>query len=62
MGGTTIHMIHGVRAFSEDLDFDNRGLSQEDFDDLSDKILGQLELYGYPVEIQNRYRGAFIVL
>ncbi len=39
MGGTAIHMIHGVRRFSEDLDFDNKGLSQEDFDDLSDKIL-----------------------
>ena len=59
MGGTAIHMIHGVRRFSEDLDFDNRGLSKEDFEDLSDKILRQLELYGYSVEIQNRYRGAF---
>ncbi len=59
MGGTAIHMIHGVRRFSEDLDFDNKGLSKEDFEDLSDKILRQLELYGYSVEIQNRYRGAF---
>jgi len=59
MGGTATHMIHGVRRFSEDLDFDNRGLSKEDFKDLSDKILRQLELYGYSVEIQNRYRSAF---
>ncbi|MBU1291277.1 nucleotidyl transferase AbiEii/AbiGii toxin family protein [bacterium] len=59
MGGTAIHMIHGVRRFSEDLDFDNRGLSEEDFKDLSDKILRQLELYSYSVEIQNRYRSAF---
>lgn len=59
MGGTAIHMIHGVRRFSEDLDFDNRGLSKEDFEDLSDKILRKLELYGYSVEIQNRYRSAF---
>ena len=59
MGGTAIHMIHGVRRFSEDLDFDNRDLSKEDFEDLSDKILRLLELYGYPVEIQNRYRSAF---
>ncbi len=59
MGGTAIHMIHGVRRFSEDLDFDNKDLSKEDFEDLSDKILRQLELYGYSVEIQNRYRGAF---
>ena len=59
MGGTAIHMIHDVRRFSEDLDFDNKGLSQKDFEDLSDKILQQLELYGYFVEIQNRYEGAF---
>jgi len=59
MGGTAIHMIHGVRRFSEDLDFDNKGLSKEDFEDLSDKILRQLELYGYSVEIQNRYRSSF---
>jgi len=59
MGGTAIHMVHGVRRFSEDLDFDNKDLSKEDFEDLSDKILRQLELYGYSVEIQNRYRGAF---
>jgi len=59
MGGTAIHMIHGVRRFSEDLDFDNRGLSKEDFKDLSDKILRQLELHGYSVEIENKFRSAF---
>ena len=45
MGGTAIHMIHGVRRFSEDLDFDNKGLSQEDFENLSSQILRKLELY-----------------
>ena len=59
MGGTVIHVIHGVRRFSEDLDFDNRGLSKEDFEDLSDKILRQLELYGYSVEIENKFKSAF---
>jgi len=59
MGGTAIHMIHGNRRFSEDLDFDNRGLSKEDFEDLSENIFRKLELYGYSVEIQNRYEGAF---
>ncbi|GAG67266.1 unnamed protein product, partial [marine sediment metagenome] len=53
MGGTAIHMIHGNRRFSEDLDFDNRGLSKEDFEDLSENIFRKLELYGYSVEIQN---------
>jgi len=59
MGGTAIHVIHGNRRFSEDLDFDNQGLGQEDFEDLSQKILRKLELYGYSVELQNRYRRAF---
>ncbi len=59
MGGTAIHIIHGNRRFSEDLDFDNKGLSKEDFEDLSQNVLRKLELYGYSVEIQNRYRGAF---
>jgi predicted nucleotidyltransferase component of viral defense system len=59
MGGTAIHIIHGNRRFSEDLDFDNRGLSKEDFEDLSENIFRKLELYGYSVEIQNSYGGAF---
>jgi len=59
MGGTAIHIIHGNRRFSEDLDFDNKGLSKEDFEGLSQNVLRKLELYGYSVEIQNRYGGAF---
>ena len=59
MGGTAIHIIHGIRRFSEDLDFDNKGLSKEDYENLSQNVLRKLELYGYSAEIQNRYRGAF---
>jgi len=59
MGGTAIHIIHGNRRFSEDLDFDNKGLSKEDFEGLSQNVLRKLELYGYSVEIENRYRGSF---
>jgi len=59
MGGTAVHMIHGNRRLSEDLDFDNRGLSKEDFESLSQNVLRKLELYGYSVETENRYRGAF---
>ena len=59
MGGTAIHIIHGIRRFSEDLDFDNKDLSKEDFESLSQNVLRKLKLYGYSVEIQNRYIGAF---
>jgi len=59
MGGTALHIIHGNRRFSEDLDFDNRGLCKEDLEGLSRNVLRKLELYGYSVEIENRYRGCF---
>jgi len=59
MGETAIHIIHGIRRFSEDLDFDNKGLSKDDFEGLSQNVLRKLKLYGYSVEIQNRCRGAF---
>jgi len=36
MGGTAIHIFQGCDRFSEDLDFDNRGLTEEDFSDLGD--------------------------
>ena len=35
MGGTAIHIAHGLPRFSEDLDFDNRGLDQKGFEALS---------------------------
>ena len=35
MGGTAIHIAHGLPRFSEDLDFDNRGLDKSGFEALS---------------------------
>ena len=31
MGGTAAHIIHGSTRFSEDLDFDNLGLTKKEF-------------------------------
>ena len=31
MGGTAIHIAHGLPRFSEDMDFDNRGLTKRGF-------------------------------
>jgi predicted nucleotidyltransferase component of viral defense system len=59
MGGTAIHIIHGNQRFSEDLDFDNRGLNEEDFTNLSIEISKKLELLGYQAEISNRMGNAF---
>jgi len=59
MGGTCIHMVHGSPRFSEDLDFDNPGISRRDFEALSHKVKRILELQGYTVELKNTYQDAF---
>lgn len=59
MGGTAIHLIHENPRFSEDLDFDNRGLMKNDFDNLSKIILRRLKLEGYSIESRNVYKGAY---
>ncbi|MFZ7120117.1 MAG: nucleotidyl transferase AbiEii/AbiGii toxin family protein [Eubacteriaceae bacterium] len=59
MGGTAIHVIHDNQRFSEDLDFDNRGLNEKDFSDLSEVVSRKLKLLGYQVEINNKVGNAF---
>jgi len=59
MGGTCIHIVHGSPRFSEDLDFDNPGISRHDFKTLSQKVKRTLELQGYTVELKNTYQDAF---
>jgi len=59
MGGTCIHMVHGSPRFSEDLDFDNPGISKHDFKALSQKVKRTLEQQGYTVELKNTYQDAF---
>jgi predicted nucleotidyltransferase component of viral defense system len=50
MGGTAIRMIHGNTRFSEDLDFDNRGVDTKSFDELGSSIAKGLTLLGYEVD------------
>lgn len=59
MGGTAIHIVHGLPRFSEDLDFDNRGLDKLNFESLTTLIEKKLKLEGYSVEAQNSFRGAY---
>ncbi len=59
LGGTALRIIYGNQRFSEDLDFDNFGLSQQDFLFLTDKIRVELEKQGYLVEIRNVFKGAY---
>lgn len=59
LGGTCLRIVHGNQRFSEDLDFDNLGLSEQEFESISVEIKNSLSKEGYEVEIQNRYKGAF---
>lgn len=59
LGGTALRIIHENTRFSEDLDFDNLGLSQSDFTALTKEIQNGLKLEGYDVEIRNVMKSDF---
>ncbi len=59
MGGTAIHIAHGLPRFSEDLDFDNRGLDKNGFGALSAVVERKLKLEGYKTEITNSFGAAY---
>ncbi len=58
MGGTAVHMVHGNTRFSEDLDFDNRGIPQKDFPSVAGHLKQALEREGISVEVKTACRGA----
>lgn len=59
LGETAIRIVHNSIRFSEDLDFDNKGLTKSDFGEVSQTIKKQLQLDGYTVEMKNVFKGAF---
>jgi predicted nucleotidyltransferase component of viral defense system len=59
IGGTNLRIIYNNNRFSEDLDFDNFGLTEKEFTSLADEIKKGLELQGYKVEIKNVFKGAY---
>lgn len=59
LGGTAIKICYGSRRYSEDLDFDNFGLTVDEFIGMSETIRKQLVLEGYEVEIKNTFKSAF---
>lgn len=59
MGGTAIHIVSGLQRFSEDLDFDNRGLSRKDFRLLAQLIARRLSLEGLSIETGVSFKAAF---
>jgi predicted nucleotidyltransferase component of viral defense system len=59
LGGTCLRLVHGAARFSEDLDFDNFGLTDADFDAVAEIVKMGLERQGYRAEVQNIHRGAY---
>lgn len=59
LGGTCLRLVHGNTRFSEDLDFDNFGLTDSDFDEVAAHVKKGLERQGFSVEVSSVHRGAY---
>lgn len=59
LGGSCLRIVHQLPRFSEDIDFDNIKLTQEEFEELASFLAKELEKRGYLVEIKLVSKGAF---
>jgi predicted nucleotidyltransferase component of viral defense system len=59
LGGTALRIIHNNTRFSEDLDFDNFGLTEAEFTGLTEEIQKGMTKLGFETEIRNVFKGAF---
>lgn len=59
LGDTCLRLVHGNPRFSEDLDFDNFALPEDEFSRVSDLVKNGLEQQGYQVEMKQVIRGAY---
>ena len=54
IGGTNLRLIKGIDRFSEDLDFDCKNLSKEEFYEITNDVVVYLKRNGYKVEIRDK--------
>jgi predicted nucleotidyltransferase component of viral defense system len=54
IGGTNLRLVKGIDRFSEDLEFDCRNMSSEEFSQMSGNVIRYLEHNGYRVELRDR--------
>ncbi len=59
LGDTALRILYNNGRFSEDLDFDNFKLTEDQFTDLIEQVKKGLELQGYEVEIKNVFKNAY---
>ena len=54
IGGTNLRLVKGIDRFSEDLDFDCKQTSEQDFAEMAEEILYFLRHAGWKVEIREK--------
>lgn len=54
IGGTNLRLVKGIDRFSEDLDFDCKDLTREDFLAMSEDVLSFLRRNGLKVEVRDK--------
>ena len=54
IGGTNLRLTKGIDRFSEDLDFDCKGLSKNEFMQMTDGIILFLQRSGYRIEVRDK--------
>lgn len=59
LGGTCLRIVHNSSRFSEDLDFDNFGLTMEEFTGIASSVRNGLERLGYEIDLRYIRTGAF---
>ncbi|MFH1030256.1 MAG: nucleotidyl transferase AbiEii/AbiGii toxin family protein [bacterium] len=59
IGGTAIRIVYNSSRFSEDLDFDNFGLSFKDFDKLLTETAHDMQKKGFELEFRMVEKGAY---
>lgn len=59
LGGTCLRIAYQLPRFSEDIDFDNKNLTMDEFELLGQFLQKELQKLGYLVEIRFIAKGAF---
>lgn len=54
IGGTNLRLLKGIDRFSEDLDFDCKNFSKEEFMEMTDAVITFLKRDGLRVEVRDR--------
>jgi predicted nucleotidyltransferase component of viral defense system len=57
IGGTNMRLVRGIDRFSEDLDFDCKDFSEEDFNKMTEDVLRFLKRNGFKVELKLKNTG-----